>query len=184
VPDRLDRIDFAILEHLQNEARLSNKELAARVGLAPSSCLERVRRLQVEGVLRGFRAEVNPRSLGIALEALVFVRLARHARKPVGSFRRHCLDLAETLAVYHVAGQYDFIVHVAVRDADHLRDLTLDAFTTRAEVAQLETHLIFEHARRTLLPRLRPPGAETEAPARRRPTRGRSSGAGGVRRAG
>lgn len=156
--ETLDRIDFAILEHLQNDARLSNKELAGHVGLAPSSCLERVRRLLGSGVLRGFRAEVNPRALGVALEALVFVRLARHARKPVGSFRRHCLELAETLAVYHVAGQYDFIVHVAVRDADHLRDLTLDAFTTRAEVAHLETHLIFEHARRPLLPTPRETG--------------------------
>lgn len=173
--EALDRIDFAILEHLQNDARLSNKELAGRVGLAPSSCLERVRRLLGSGVLRGFRAEVNPRALGVALEALVFVRLARHARKPVGAFRRHCLELAETLAVYHVAGQYDFIVHVAVRDADHLRDLTLDAFTTRAEVAHLETHLIFEHARRPLLPTLGEtgggPGLRGATP-RRPPPRG------------
>jgi DNA-binding Lrp family transcriptional regulator len=156
----LDRIDFALLRLLQKDARLSNKELAARVGLAPSSCLERVRRLLSAGVLRGFHAEVNPRPLGIGLEALVFVRLARHARNPVRSFRKHCLDLAETLTAYHVAGQFDFIVHLAVRDADHLRDLTLDAFTTRPEVGHLETHLIFEHARRHDLPILVAPSDE------------------------
>jgi DNA-binding Lrp family transcriptional regulator len=76
----LDRIDFALLAALQKDARLSNKELAARVALAPSSCLERVRRLREEGVLTGFRAQVDPRALGIAMQALVFVRLARHAR--------------------------------------------------------------------------------------------------------
>jgi DNA-binding Lrp family transcriptional regulator len=147
-----DRIDFAILAALQNDARLSNKELAARVGLAASSCLERVRRLRAERVLTGFRALVDPRALGIAIQALVFVRLVRHARKQVKAFRQHALSLAETTALYHVAGHNDFIVHVAVRDADHLRDLALDAFTSRPEVARIETHLIFEHTAKPQLP--------------------------------
>jgi DNA-binding Lrp family transcriptional regulator len=141
----LDRTDFEILAALQNDARLSNKELAARVGLAPSSCLERVRKLRSGGVLTGFRALVDPRALGVAIQALVFVRLARHARRQVKAFRQHALSLPETVALYHVAGQHDFIVHVGVRDANHLRDLAMDAFTSRPEVARIETHLIFEH---------------------------------------
>ena len=162
----LNRIDFAILAALQNDARLSNKELAARVGLAPSSCLERVRRLRGERVLTGFRAQVDPRALGIAMQALVFVRLARHARKQVVSFRQHALSLPETIGLYHVAGQHDFIVHVGVRDANHLRDVAMDAFTSRREVARIETHLIFEHAPRPALPVLMPP--ESLTPAERR----------------
>ena len=146
----LNRIDFAILAALQNDARLSNKQLAAHVGLAPSSCLERVRRLRAAGVLTGFRALVEPRALGIAMQALVFVRLARHARKQVKAFRQHALSLPET--VDHVAGQHDFIVHVGVRDANHLRDVAMDAFTSRREVARIETHLIFEHAPKPQLP--------------------------------
>jgi DNA-binding Lrp family transcriptional regulator len=145
----LNRIDFAILAALQNDARLSNKELAARVGLAPSSCLERVKRLREAGVLTGFRALVDP---GIAMQALVFVRLARHARQQVKAFRQHALSLPETIALYHVAGQHDFLVHVGVRDANHLRDVAMDAFTSRREVARIETHLIFEHATRPALP--------------------------------
>jgi DNA-binding Lrp family transcriptional regulator len=148
----LDRTDFAILGALQNDARLSNKELAARVGLAPSSCLERVRRLRQDGVLAGYRALVEPRALGIAIQALVFVTLARHARAQVKSFRQHALSLPESIAVYHVAGQHDFLVHVGVRDANHLRDLALDAFTSRAEVSRIETHLIFEHVPKPQLP--------------------------------
>lgn len=151
----LDRIDFAIVAALQNDARLSNKELAARVGLAPSSCLERVRRLRHEKVLRGFRAEVDPAALGVGMQALIFVRLARHARKHVQTFRRHALGLPETLALYHVAGHQDFLVHVAIRDANHLRDLALDAFTTRREVARMETHLIFEHVAKPVSPLFR-----------------------------
>jgi DNA-binding Lrp family transcriptional regulator len=145
VSSTLDRTDFAILAALQNDARLSNKELAARVGLAPSSCLERVRRLRKTGVLTGFRALVDPGALGIAMQALVFVRLARHARRQVRAFREHALSLPETIAVYHVAGPHDFLVHVGVRDANHLRDLAMDAFTSRREVSRIETHLIFEH---------------------------------------
>jgi len=144
----LDRTDFAILAALQNDARLSNKELAARVALAPSSCLERVRRLRQTGVITGFRALLDPGALGIAMQALVFVRLARHARQQVKAFREHALSLPETVAVYHVAGHHDFLVHVGVKDADHLRDLAMDAFTTRREVARIETHLIFEHVTR------------------------------------
>ena len=148
----LNRTDFAILAALQNDARLSNKELAAHVGLAPSSCLERVRRLRASGVLTGFRALVEPRALGIAIQALVFVRLARHARRQVKAFRQHALSLPETVGLYHVAGQHDFIVHVGVRDSNHLRDLAMDAFTSRPEVARIETHLIFEHAPKVQLP--------------------------------
>lgn len=148
----LDRIDCAIIVALQNNARLSNKELAAQVGLAPSSCLARVRRLAGAGVLRGYRAEVDPAAVGIGLQAMIFVRLGRHSRKQVQTFRRHLLGLVETVAVYHVAGQYDFLVHLAVRNADHLRDVALDAFTTRPEVARMETHLIFEHLRQPQLP--------------------------------
>ena len=154
----LDRIDFEILEALQKNARLSNKELAARVKLAPSSCLERVRRLTRLEVLQGAHALVAPKALGIGLQALIFVRLGRHSRPQVAAFRRHCLDLQETVGIFHVTGAFDFLVHVAVRDSDHLRNLALDHFTTRPEVAQIETHLIFEHQQKPALPMLsRPP---------------------------
>ena len=165
----LDRTDYQIVRLLRNNARLSNKELAAKVGLAPSSCLERVRRLREAGVLTGFRAEVEPRALGIAIQALVFVRLARHAREQVRSFRKHALSLRETIGVYHVAGQHDFLVHVGVRDANHLRDLALDAFTSRHEVARIETHLIFEHAPKAQMPVLTE--TENDEPRSRRAQR-------------
>jgi len=148
----LGRIDLEILAALQNDARIANKELAARVDLAPSSCLERVRRLREKGVVTGFRTLVDPRALGITIQALVFVRLVRHARKDVNSFRSHALSLPETMAVYHVAGHHDFLVHVGVRDAHHLRDLALDAFTSRPEVSRIETHLIFEHVPKAEMP--------------------------------
>jgi len=122
----LDRIDFALIDLLQKDARLSNKELAAAVGLAPSSCLARVQRLRSEGVLKGAHAEVNPETLGIGLQALIAVQLRQHSRAQVKAFWKHMMGLPEVLTVFHVAGTHDFQVHVAVRDAHHLRDLALD----------------------------------------------------------
>lgn len=149
---RLDRIDLAILAELQNDARLSNKELAARVGLAPSSCLERVRRLHDGAVVRGHHADVDPAALGVALEALVSIQLARHSADVVDAFRRRALSREEVVSVYYLAGATDFLVHVAVRDPVHLRDLVLDAFSARDDVARVETSLIFDHSRRWRLP--------------------------------
>ena len=87
----MDRIDFEICRELQNNARLSNKELAAKVGLAPSSCHERFKRLCADGVLSGFHALVNPAELGASLEAMVHIRLAKHARSEVDSFFTHLI---------------------------------------------------------------------------------------------
>jgi DNA-binding Lrp family transcriptional regulator len=148
----LDRIDRQILTALQNNARLSNKELAAQLKVAQSTCLERVRRLRQDGVLRGFHAEVDAKAVGIGLQAMIAVRLRRHSLDLVRAFRSHAIGLDEVLAVYHMAGNNDFLVHVAVRDSDNLRDLALSAFTTRPEVAQIETALIFEHAGSRRLP--------------------------------
>jgi DNA-binding Lrp family transcriptional regulator len=82
----LDRIDHEILNHFQNNARMTNKELAAAVGLAPSSCLTRVQRLRAEGVLGEAHAWVAPEAMGIGLQALVAVRLHQHSRKDVKDF--------------------------------------------------------------------------------------------------
>jgi DNA-binding Lrp family transcriptional regulator len=148
----LDRTDLRILAALQKNARLSNKELAAHVHLAPSSCLERVRRLREEGVLGEAHAEVDAESLGIGLRAMVAIQLRQHSRELVESFHDYVIGLPEVVSVYHVAGDDDFLVHVAVRDAHQLRDLTMDAFTTRPEVARLRTSLVYRHERRWPLP--------------------------------
>jgi len=151
----LDRIDGRLVAELQNNARLSNKELAARVGLAPSTTLERVRRLQETGTILGFHAEVDPKALGIGLEALVSVRLHQHSRDLVAAFRASILEQPEVIDAYHLAGAIDFLLHVAVRDVDHLRNLAMDKISSRAEVAHLETAIIFEHIRGGALPNFR-----------------------------
>lgn len=148
----LDRIDFALLRLLRKNARMPNKELAERTGIAPSTALERVRRLREARAIEGYHAEIAPAAVGIGLQALVAVRLARHSRELVDSFHDHLMLLPEVLAFYHLAGADDFLVHVGVRDAEHLRDFALTAFTERPEVAHIETRLIFEFRRNPELP--------------------------------
>lgn len=146
-PTLIDRIDRSILAYLQHDARISNKDLAAKVGLAPSSCLARVRRLEASGALLGYHAEVDPRVYGVTLEALIAIRLEKHARNAIAAFERHIVTLPEVRGAFHVTGANDYLVHVAVRDAEHLREFALSAFATRAEVAHMETSLIFSHQR-------------------------------------
>ena len=148
----LDRIDYEILTLLQNNARISNKEIAGRVGLAASTCLVRIRLLQNSGVIRGFHAEISPSSLGYGIQAMIAVRLIRHFKADVDAFRQHALSLPEVVQLYHVAGPIDFLIHVWARDSDHLRDLAMTAFTSRKEVSHIETELIFEHVRSSELP--------------------------------
>lgn len=150
--NRLDRTDSRIIRELQDNARLSNKELAARVGLAPSSCLERVRKLQQNGVLKGFHADVDPSALGVGLGAMISIRLSRHSREIVEGFQKYALSLPEVFSLCYLAGPTDFVVQVGVRDSEHLRDLILEAFTTREEVDHIETAIIFDHAQRWVLP--------------------------------
>lgn len=153
----LDRTDFEILAALQNNARLSNKELAAKIGLAQSSCLERVRALTQAGVIKGYHAEVAMPALGIGLEALVAVRLVKHSREVFRALYSHMLSLPEVLSVFHVSGVNDLQVHVAVRDIQHLRDLIVEKFAIRAEVDHCETSVIFDSHRKHRLPCYTPP---------------------------
>jgi DNA-binding Lrp family transcriptional regulator len=147
----LDRTDLAILRALQNDARISNKALADEVRLAPSTCLERVRSLRARGVIRGYHADVDPGALGREQQALIAVRIRPHTREIVDTFWRHVLEQPETVAVFHVSGADDFLVHASFGDPAHLRDFLLDRVAVRPEVAHLETHLIFAQERKPVL---------------------------------
>jgi DNA-binding Lrp family transcriptional regulator len=149
----LDRTDFGILRLLQNNAALSNKEIAAAVGLAPSSAHERLKRLRDDGVLRGSHADVEPKAMGIGLEALFLIELAKHERGGVDRFMAEVVEIPEVRSAFLITGRYDFIVHVVARDMQHLKDLALDSFT-RPGVTRIETSIIYEARARHELPQL------------------------------
>ena len=126
---------------------MSNKELAGEVGLAPSTCHVRVKRLVDEGWVRGFHADVRPAAFGIGLKAIVFVRMARHVTALLDDFGAHVKGLPEVIDVFYVAGSHDFLVHVAVKDVEHLRRLVSERISGHEAIGHVETSLVFDHQR-------------------------------------
>jgi DNA-binding Lrp family transcriptional regulator len=143
----LDDIDRAILELLAADARITNQRLAERVGVAPSTALSRLRAMRERGVIRGFHAELNLAALGRPLQALIAVRLAVHAREQIDAFTSAVRHLPGVLMVFHLAGATDYLVWVAARDAQDLRDFVVDHLATHPAVSHAETSLIYEHSR-------------------------------------
>jgi DNA-binding Lrp family transcriptional regulator len=141
----LSTVDLKILRILQNDSRVSNKELAAAVGVAPSTCLDRVARLRTTGVITGQSIQVDAAKLGRPLEAFLFIQVRPHRRALVFPFAEHLLAQPEVRAVYHLTGPDDFLAHVATTSAAELQRLVLDELTARDEVARVHTNLVFQH---------------------------------------
>lgn len=144
---RLDRVDRRLIRLLQQDGRMANNALAAAAGIAPSTCLARVRALRAAGVIRGFHADVDPQALGRGLRAMVAVRMAAGSRAALEPFARGVAALPEVLDVYFLAGADDFLLHVAVRDTDELRRFVVERLSDRPDVSSTETSLVFEHLR-------------------------------------
>jgi len=140
----LDRTDVEILRELRNNARLSNKELAATVGLAPSTCHERLKKLWADGVLTGAHAALDDAKLGYPLQALFMIELAKHERGLVDGLLTSIAEVPEVKAAFLITGQYDLVVHVVARDMTHLKDLAFDHFTSRAVVTRIESSIVYE----------------------------------------
>jgi DNA-binding Lrp family transcriptional regulator len=143
----VDDIDRAILEVLAADGRITNQRLAESVGVAPSTALSRLRGLRERGVIRGFHAELNLAALGRPLQALIAVRLAAHAREQIDAFTSAVRKLPGVLMVFHLAGATDYLVWVAARDAQDLREIVVDHLATHPAVSHAETSLIYEHSR-------------------------------------
>ncbi|MDM4761735.1 Lrp/AsnC family transcriptional regulator [Galbitalea sp. SE-J8] len=141
----IDAVDRELIRLLQQDARSTNASLAASVGIAPSTCLTRVRALIERGAITGFHAAVDPRALGLALEALISINIKVGARRAVATFADEMRALPEVTQVFFLGGAEDFIVHVATRDSDHLRQFVVDNLSAHPSVASTRTSLVFEH---------------------------------------
>jgi DNA-binding Lrp family transcriptional regulator len=145
---KIDETDRQLLWLLQQDARRTNKELAEELGIAQSTCLERVRNLRSSGVLRGYHADVDLDALGRSVVGLVSVRLSPKTADTVRGFQQAMLELADVLVVYVTAGEDDFIVEVAVGSVHRLFEFVLDHISNRAEVTYTRTALVYEYTRK------------------------------------
>ena len=145
----LDAIDQILLSELARDARQPNNALAAKAGIAPSTCLARVRALRSSGVIRGFHADVDPALAGRALQAMISVRMQGHARARLESFMRHLAGLDGVRNVFLLGGAHDFFVHIATAGTEDLNAFVIEHLSSNPDVAYTETNLIFQHARAT-----------------------------------
>jgi Lrp/AsnC family leucine-responsive transcriptional regulator len=138
----VDALDRQVLLALQADGRMSNLALARSLGLSPSAMLGRVRRLERSGVIRGYRAVIDPAALDITVRAFVVARLREHSEQSIQMFEEGIQAVPGVRACYHVTGQFDMVVELAVRDLDHLSQLIRVDIARIPGVMNLETMLI------------------------------------------
>lgn len=141
----LDSTDQRIISELVADARITNAQLAERVGVAPSTTLLRTRQLIERGVISGYHAHLDFAAVGRAVQALVSVRLKGHNREEIDRFTARVPKLPEVVSTFHVAGSVDYLLHLAVPSSEVLRNWVLDHLTTDPVVGQTETTLVFEN---------------------------------------
>lgn len=141
----LDEIDLDLIRLLQQNARMTNADLANSVGIAQSTCITRVRSLVTRGVISGFSANVEPTQLGLGTEVLISVTLRAGARAHLSDFMQQMRERPEVIQVFFLGGSEDFIVHLAVKDSDSVREFVLENLSNNATVASTRTNLVFEH---------------------------------------
>ena len=145
----MDRIDRKILTTLQAEGRISNVELARRVNLSPTPCLERVRRLEREGYIQGYAARLDPEKLGAGLMILVQVTLDRTTPDVFERFREAITRLPEVLECHHVTGDYDYLLKIVAHNTKDLENFLLKKLTPIPGVARIHTSLVLNEVKST-----------------------------------
>ncbi|WP_167051544.1 Lrp/AsnC family transcriptional regulator [Salinibacterium sp. ZJ77] len=143
--EALDSIDRRLVRLLQQDARIPNSRLADLVGVAPSTCLARVRSLVDRGIITGFVAQVSPAALGWGLEALISVGIRSGARQHITEFTAQIRRAPEVVQVFFLGGSEDFIIHVAAADSDHIREFVLAQLSASPVVASTRTSMVFDH---------------------------------------
>lgn len=144
----LDRIDLLLLDELQRSGRQTNAELAERVHLSASACLRRVQRLEREGVIAGYRAEVDPERLGLGLQAFVRVQLKSHDAGLVEQFAQLVNAWPEVATCHALTGDMDYLLHVIVRDLEHFSRFLLDKLLAQAQVDDVNSSFVLRTVKR------------------------------------
>lgn len=144
-----DRIDRKILRELQADGRLSNVELARRVGLSPTPCLERVRRLERDGYILGYHAALNPMKLNAALVAFVEVSLDRTTTRALERFREAVERIDEVMECHMVAGGFDYLIKIRLSDMTAYRQFLGEKLAAIDGVSQTHTYVVMEEVKST-----------------------------------
>lgn len=138
----MDKIDETILRELSRNGRLANATLAERVGLSASACLRRVQELERRGVIKGYRAILNPDEMGTGFVAYVTVGLSSHTKSAQESFERAMRAQGEVRECHNITGAFEYLLRVETRDLPAYKRFHTDHLGTQPNVAQITTHVV------------------------------------------
>jgi Lrp/AsnC family leucine-responsive transcriptional regulator len=144
-----DQIDLKILDVLQKDGRISNADLADKVGLSASPCLRRMRALEEDGVISGYRADLDPVQLGLTILAFVEVRISRHGAGTAAVFREAMMKERLVVGCYMVTGSYDFLLKVVARDLESYKAFTLETLLGMPDVQDIRTSIVLDLIKNT-----------------------------------
>lgn len=142
--DDLDLVDRRIIAALQADGRLSNVDLADRVGLSPSPCLRRVNRLEREGYIESYRAVLGRRSIGLGLSVFIGVKIDGHADDRATTFEREVVAFPEVVACHMIASEADYLLEVAVPDLDHYQRFLVDKLLELPLVREVRSNIAIQ----------------------------------------
>ena len=148
--EKLDTIDRRLLSELQDNGRITNVELARRVGLTAPPCLRRVRALEEAGLIRGYHAQLDPAKLGYAITVFAMVSLKSQAEGDLRQFEDHMRGLPEVRECHMLNGEIDFILKIVSRDLQSFQEFLTSKLTPAPNVASVKTSLTIRTAK--LLP--------------------------------
>ena len=147
----LDKLDRRILTALQKDGRLSMKDLGEQVGLSITPCIERVKRMERDGVISGYHARVNPGALGSTLLMFVQITLSNRSGEMFDQFRREVLRIPQVLECHLVSGDFDYIIKARIREMSEYRKLLGDILLQLPGAAQSKSYVVMEEIKETLV---------------------------------
>lgn len=145
----LDRVDREILKILQSDGRISNANLARRVGLSPPSVLQRVRKLEESGYIEGYKAILDRENLGFNLLVIANISLALHQEQPIEAFRAAVQDIPEVLECLHVSGDFDFLLKVVVADMHDYERLVREKISAIPGIGKIQSCFVLAGTKMT-----------------------------------
>ncbi len=141
---QLDEIDLKILDLLKKDAKLGTKEIASQVGLTNTPTYERIRRLEKRGVIKSYIAVVDKKKQGFALTVLCNVQLKSHASDYIREFEQAIIGLNEVTECYHIAGNYDYLLKITVRDMDAYTVFIKEKLSAIPHIATVQSSFVMQ----------------------------------------
>jgi Lrp/AsnC family leucine-responsive transcriptional regulator len=161
----LDDDDIRILQVIQHDARLTNKEIADKIGKSVSPVFERIRRMETDGVIQQYVAVLDKRKINRSLSAYVHVQLKEHAAKMMETFQREVIKFNEVMECYHMTGQYDYLLKVELKDMDEYYIFMISKLATLSNVGTVQSFFVLHEAKKDLAYRMEP---SSHPPARKK----------------